>query len=81
MVLFFENSYGARRVLTTPQTFEEAVRDISKFLKDHSYTSYYMRTWRADEDDCQLVFDVGSHTEFFYLYKEDGWSDEDLREV
>lgn len=80
MLLFFENSYGARRTIAAPETFREAVNEISRFLKAHDYESYYMRTWRNGEDEHEIVFDVGSHSEFFYLYNENGWPD-DLREV
>ena len=73
MVLFFENSIGERRVIGTPDSFENAVKEIREFLEERTYKPYYMRTWR--EDPCEICFDVGSHSEFFYLYNEDGWSD------
>ena len=54
MLLFFENSYGARRTIAAPETFREAVNEISRFLKAHDYESYYMRTWRNDEDEPEI---------------------------
>ena len=64
MKLFFQNSKGEERVIAEPSNREEVVKEINKFLDDHNYKSYYTRVW---EDDDRLVFDVGSHTEFFIL--------------
>ena len=43
---------------------EEVNKEINKFLDDHNFKSYYTRVW---EENGRLVFDVGSHTEFFIL--------------
>ena len=46
------------------ETIEEALKEISAFLKRHNYNSYYTRYWtNADE----TTFDVGSWSEFFKL--------------
>lgn len=62
----FKNSYGVRRVIGECETEKEAFKIIYDFLKDHNYKSYYTRT-REIED--RIWVDVGSHTEFFYIYK------------
>ena len=64
MKLYFQNSRGDERLIAEPSNREEVVKEINKFLNDHNYKSYYTRVW---EDDGRLVFDVGSHTEFFIL--------------
>ena len=64
MTLYFQNSRGVERLIAEPSNREEVVKEINKFLNDHNYKSYYTKVW---EDDGRLVFDVGSHTEFFIL--------------
>ena len=65
MKLYFENSYGDRRVIAEPQTEDEAYKEIYKFCGDRNFEIYYVRTWRTA--DGLKEYDVGSHTEFFYL--------------
>ena len=65
MKLYFENSYGERRVIAEPAIEESAMREIRKFCEDRNFKIYYTRSWRNKEG--LKVFDVGSHTEFFYL--------------
>ena len=65
MKLYFENSYGDRRIIAEPQTENEAWKEISKFCSDRNFKIYYSRTWR--DNDGLKVYDVGSHSEFFYL--------------
>ena len=43
---------------------EEINKEINKFLDAHNFKSYYTRVW---EENGRLIFDVGSHTEFFLL--------------
>ena len=64
MKLLFSNSYGIERVIGEPNCLSEAIRIISDFLEEHSFKSYY--TIMQFEGN-RLAFDVGSHTEFFYL--------------
>ena len=74
MILYFENSKGIRREIARPQTASEAHKIISNFLKEHNFESYYTRTYLTS-DRTEILFDVGSYSEFFYLFKEDGWDD------
>ena len=41
---------------------------IKCFCNERNFTIYYYRTWERDN---VKVFDVGSHTEFFYLKEEE----------
>ena len=45
MKLYFENSYGKKRVIAEVQNEQEAMKEIKKFLDDHNYKSQYTRTW------------------------------------
>ena len=65
MYLYFENSQGKRKLLSQPKTEKDCFKQISKFLEEHDFVSYYMRTWKPYEYVTQV--DVGSHTEFFYI--------------
>ena len=64
MKLIFQNSRGEERVIAEPQNREEISKEINKFLDDHNFKSYYTRVW---EENGRLIYDVGSHTEFFIL--------------
>ena len=62
--VFFENSYGDKRLIGQSKDKEDAFRIIDNFLKDHNYKCYYKRTWQKDE---YMIVDVGSWSEFFYI--------------
>ena len=64
MKLFFQNSKGEERLIAEPANREEVNKEINKFLEDHNFKSYYTRVL---EENGRLIFDVGSHTEFFIL--------------
>lgn len=66
MKLYFYNSRGERRLIGEPTTQEGANMLIHSFLKAHNYRSYYTRMW---EENGELWYDVGSHSEFFILNK------------
>lgn len=65
MKLYFKNSRGERRVIAEPKTEEGAFEFIRAFCEERKFEIYYIRTWR--NPDGLKVYDVGSHTEFFYL--------------
>lgn len=65
MKLYFENSNGKRRPIASPKTEEDAWEYIHAFCEERNFRIYYIRTWQ-DEDGLK-VYDVGSHSEFFYL--------------
>lgn len=65
MVLLFKNGKGNKRVIAENLTSRKDVYTaINSFLDEHSFKSYYTREV-YDKDS--VMFDVGSHTEFFYL--------------
>lgn len=65
MKLYFENSYGKRRIIAKPHTEEEANKEIHKFCEERNFQIHYIRTWR--NNDGLKVFDVGSWSERFLL--------------
>lgn len=65
MVLTFKNSKGKKRVIAKNLTSRQDVyAAINSFLDKHNFKSYYTR---EVYDVNSVMFDVGSHTEFFYL--------------
>lgn len=67
MKLYFENSYGERRIIAEPETEETAMEAIHTFCDERNFRIYCVRSW-IDEEGFK-VYDVGSHTEFFFLGK------------
>lgn len=64
MKLYFENSWGERRLIGEPETRLAANKMVSDFCEARDFEIYYVRNWVQNEE---LVYDVGSHSEFFYL--------------
>lgn len=67
--VLFENRFGVERIIGYACSFNEAFRVVSKFCEKRNYKIPYVREWVAGG---RLVQDVGSHTEFFYVAREDG---------
>lgn len=65
MKLYFQNSYGERRIIAEPKTEEAAMETIHAFCEERGFKIYYVRSWMTS--DGLKKFDVGSHTEFFFL--------------
>ena len=72
MKLIFENSNGVERVIAYPNTEEGAMEAIHAFVDEcnakrtdgKEFKIYYIRSY---EHNGRKTFDIGSHTEFFYL--------------
>ena len=58
------------RVISTPNSREETIKDINKFCDDRNFKINYIRSWKINEYTTK--FDVGSWSEFFLL--EDKWN-------
>lgn len=69
MKLIFQNSHGVERVIAHPNNEEEAMKEIYKFCGDRNFKIYYVRSLVENN---RKVYDVGSHTEFFYLEAMEG---------
>ena len=72
VTLYFLDSRGAKRLVQTNVEPETAMSEITNYIKtiNPNYKIYYYRTWYSEKDNGTL-YDVGSHTEFFLLSKED----------
>ena len=70
MILNFQNSEGIEREIGRPNDENETMVIINQFLDERKYKSYYTRA-NLSEDGRSIIYDVGSHTEFFVLYMED----------
>ena len=71
MKLIFRNSRDEERVIAYPETEDEAIKEMYKFVDEANkkrtdgkkFEIYYIRTW--EDKNRRKVWDVGSHTEFF----------------
>ena len=68
MKLYFENRYGERRLIGEPADDDGAWKMIHEFCGDRNYHIPYVRIWTVESTN-EVCYDVGSHTEFFYLAK------------
>lgn len=50
------------------KTHKEAMKLISRVLKNRKITPFYYRIWSEDNGKTEKV-DYGSHTEFFFIKK------------
>lgn len=66
MRVTFKNSNGQERDIGNVVDFNDVFKVIKSFLDEKNYKSYYTRYWKNEKGI--YIFDVGSHTEFFYLY-------------
>lgn len=63
--VYFVNSKNEARIISQNcEDDKEVMQAICNFLYEHSYKSYYTRTWTDEQG--KTWYDVGSHTEFFY---------------
>lgn len=70
MRLTFENSRGEEREIAIVSSEGEAFDKMKEFMDAHKFKSYYTRI--ICMSPTTRMYDVGSHTEFFYLYAEEG---------
>lgn len=61
----FKNSAGNIRDIGEADNENEVYSIVNRFLEDRNFKSYYKRTWTVNG---RTVIDVGSHTEFFYVF-------------
>lgn len=70
-IVDFENSLGVVREIGRAKTMKEADDIIQSFLDARNYKSPYWRKWLDNKDRTKIKVDVGSWTEFFYIYRND----------
>lgn len=64
MKVEFSNRWGERRFIADVTNLREANVAIHAYLQDYGYTAPY---WRYCMEGAEVMVDVGSHTEFFYI--------------
>lgn len=69
MRLTFQGYGGNERFISNVADEEECMDKIKEFCDERNFHIYYTRVWENKEG--AIIFDVGSHCEFFKLYKED----------
>lgn len=71
MNLYFKRSNGEIRLVKENATKDTAYNEIVKEVHriNPQFKIYYVRMWGDDNEG--YTFDVGSHSEFFYLCEED----------
>lgn len=75
MILYFHSSRGEMRKiaqfddkLTDREAINATYDEIRKFCDERKFVIYYTRVWNEPYNNVTMTkFDVGSHTEFFYL--------------
>lgn len=69
MKLFFEDRFGRLRPIADVENKKDAATAIANFLDQYNYISQYTRFWIEDTPEgAKIIYDVGSHTEFFELH-------------
>ena len=76
--LYFENSYGQRRVIGEPKDDQETWDMIKTFCEERNYKIPYVRMWTTP--DGKKWHDVGSHTEYFIEVEEETEQIKDILE-
>lgn len=68
MKVLFEDKYGRYREIAEVKTKKEVNKAIAAFLNRYNFKSYYTRNWiRESETSFKVMYDVGSHSEFFFV--------------
>ena len=67
--IYFVRSNGDKILVSKGNTEEEIFPQIKAFIlsKNPHFFIHYVRTWGENP----VVYDVGSHSEFFHVYNED----------
>lgn len=70
MYLYFEHSDGSFTLIGKCESQNEIYQKINEYVRvlNPNYKIYYIREW-GDLDNGGINYDVGSHTEFFHVYR------------
>ena len=67
MILTYKNLEGKLQDIADVQNEEQAINEIKKFCHNKNYSiPYFSVTCHTNV----IIYDVGSYTQFFYLYLE-----------
>lgn len=67
MLLMFKDQFGDERFVAEVADEREANVEMMDYIHklNPSYEVHYVRSWGEEP----VIYDVGSHSEFFHLYK------------
>lgn len=67
MLLMFKDKFGDERFVAEVADEREANVEMMNYIRklNPNYKVHYVRSWGEEP----VVYDVGSHSEFFHLYK------------
>ena len=69
MKLYLENRFEEMKLIGNPVSNKEAIQMMYDFCEERSFKVYYVRSWKNKEKN-MIQYDVGSHSEFFYLQED-----------
>ena len=71
--IYFKNSCDMVRVVKIDADPSKILHEISEYVRklNPNYKIYYFRHWTDPTDPKTTWYDVGSHTEFFYVVEEE----------
>ena len=72
--LFFENSHNERTLLVSGVKKKDITATIvAEVRKIHpNFEIYYIRSWISSANENEIIYDFGSHVEFFIAQKAEG---------
>jgi hypothetical protein len=68
--VWFQDSKEKEKIIGQAKDKNDIFNVINKFLNEHNFRSYYIRTW-YDPETKRTWYDVGSHVEFFFVKNEE----------
>lgn len=71
--LYFQNRHDHLKLIGENIEENEVAKAISDYVKsvNHNFKIYYVRSWASENNGNKIIYDVGSHNEFFVLEKEE----------
>ena len=71
--IYFKKSYDVVKVVKIDADPSKILHEIKEYVRkiNPNYKIYYFRSWGDPSDPKITWYDVGSHTEFFYVVEEE----------
>ena len=71
MILYYKDKNDKKIIINDNiKTCEEALQEISEYLRVKKYPYYYIRYWKEENKNI-WTFDFGSYSTFMYLEEEE----------
>ena len=69
MKLYLKNRFEEMKLIGNPASNKEAIQMMYDFCEERNFKIYYIRSWK-NKGKNMIQYDVGSHSEFFYLQED-----------